>query len=218
MSSLFATIKHRRSVLRQHFDVVREFEALEESCVPSYVHANPAAAAVSWMRLAAAAKLYRQKAPSGPILDFGAATGEIHHLLKPVPTDYHFIEGSPVLAAALTAFLPHAVQETEIAAGAYATIFALDSLEHNDDYAEILGRLAEGLAPGGVLILSGPTESWLYRLGRRIAGFSGHYHKTTIYDIEAAAERVLKPVARKSLPLPGLSLFRISAWTKRSNQ
>jgi hypothetical protein len=47
-------------------------------------------------------------------------------------------------------------------------------------------RLAESLADDGVVIVSGPTESPLYRLGRRVAGFGGHYHKHTVFDVERA--------------------------------
>lgn len=216
--SFMTVVKARRAALKRHFDVVRQFEAIEESCVPSYVHANPAAAMVAWVRLAAAAALYRRHAPAGPVLDFGAATGEIFHVLRPTGDriDYHFIEGDDLLARALAADIPAAVRESQVEPGRYGAIFALDSLEHNDDYAELLTTLAAGLRPGGVLILSGPTESWLYRLGRRIAGFSGHYHKTTIFDIERVAERHLALKAARTLPLPLLPLFRVSVWTRAS--
>lgn len=211
----FALIRRRRQVLRQHFDVVRQFEELEESCVPSYVHGNAAAAAVSWWRLAAAARLYAKHAPGCRVLDFGAGTGEIHHLLKPAPACYHFVEGNSILAAALTTFIPTA-QPMDLAGagGGYDAVFALDSLEHNDDVAVLVDRLFAALKPGGVFILSGPTENWLYRLGRRLAGFSGHYHTTTIAHIEAAFRPHGRLVDTISLPLPGLTLFRVTVWRK----
>jgi hypothetical protein len=81
------------------------------------------------------------------------------------------------------------------------------------NFAELLEILVRKLAPGGVLILSGPTENGLYRLGRRIAGFDGHYHETTIYHIEAVAERLLRRVAVRSV-LPLAPLFRITSWTR----
>jgi 2-polyprenyl-3-methyl-5-hydroxy-6-metoxy-1,4-benzoquinol methylase len=217
MKSFRDIARQRRAALRRRFDVAHEFEALEESCVPSYIHANPAAAAVAWMRLAAAARLYRRHAPGGPVLDFGAATGEIRHVIESSgPIDYHFVEANELLASALRADIPSAVRETADAPESYGTIFALDSLEHNSDYAALLEGLANGLKPSGVLILSGPTESWSYRLGRRVAGFSGHYHKTTIFDIERAAAGLFgPPLATAVLPFPGLGLFRITVWRKR---
>ena len=211
--SFLSVVKSRRAALKSHFDVVRQFEAIEESCVPSYVHPNLFAAMVAWARLAAAAALYRRFAPAGPVLDFGAATGEVYHVLRPSGSvDYHFIENDELLARTLTADITQAVRETSVEPGRYAAIFALDSLEHNDDYADLLGKLADGLRPDGLLILSGTTESWLYRLGRRIAG---HYHKTTIFHIERAAEVRLVGKAVRTLPSPLFALFRISVWANR---
>jgi hypothetical protein len=94
---------------------------------------------------------------------------------------------------------------------AFRTVLALDSLEHNDDLDGILGRLTASLADDGRLVISGPTESALYRLGRRIAGFSGHYHKQTVHDVEAAAAKLLRRVSVSSVPPLG-ALFRISVW------
>lgn len=96
---------------------------------------------------------------------------------------------------------------------AYAAIFALDALEHNDDVGSIIDVLAKGLRPDGVLLISGPTENALYRAGRLIAGFSGHYHKTNIWQIEEVAKTKLRPVRRRLVPV-GLPLFSISAWCR----
>ena len=96
--------------------------------------------------------------------------------------------------------------------GRFAAIFALDSLEHNDDIAPILAAFARALQPGGVFILSGPTESVLYKLGRAVAGFSGHYPVQTIYDIERQVAERFSRKARTLAPV-GVPLFSISAWT-----
>lgn len=45
-----SAIAARRSLLQTHFDVRRQFEEIEESCIPSYVHGNKAAAWVSTLR------------------------------------------------------------------------------------------------------------------------------------------------------------------------
>jgi hypothetical protein len=204
----------RRRALRARFDVVRELEQLEESCIPSYLHRNPAAAAVAWWRLFAATRLYRNYATHGPVLDFGAACGELRPLLPP-SVAYDFVEIDGALARALAELHPSATRRglAELPAAHYAAVFALDSLEHNQDVPPILDRLVASLTPGGVLILSGPTENWLYRLGRRLAGFSGHYHVATIHDIEAAVAARLRLVRRRKVPL-GVPLFSLSAWAR----
>lgn len=207
------TIKSRRAALQQQFDVAKEFETIEESCVPSYVHRNVFAAWAAWSRLSAAARLYRRHAPPGPILDFGSATGELRQVLD-ARGDYHFVEENEVLVEALARNIPQARRETleSLGEGRFAAIFALDSLEHNEDIAPILAAFARALQPGGVFILSGPTENVLYRLGRKLAGFDGHYHVQTIYDIERQVAGGFRRTARTLAPL-GVPLFSVSAWT-----
>jgi len=209
-------VRGRRAALAAHFDVKRQFEEIEESCVPSYVHGNLAAAGVSWWRLILAARLYRKHADGGTVLDFGAASGELAHFLGG-GVDYHFVEQDELLAEALGTFVPQAAREysDKLESGKFDAIFALDSLEHNDDVAAILDVLKAALRPGGLLILSGPTENWLYRLGRRLAGFSGHYHTTTIYDIERLTGERFDLVARRIAPFAPLPLFSVSVWRRK---
>jgi 2-polyprenyl-3-methyl-5-hydroxy-6-metoxy-1,4-benzoquinol methylase len=171
-------ILRRRAELKTQFDVRKQWETIEESCVPSYVHQNPLAAWVAWARRTAAVSLHSRHAPPGEVLDFGAATGEL------------FPERT------------------------YAAIFALDSLEHNEDVRPLLEALADSLRRDGIFILSVPTENWLYKLGRNIARFDGHYHKQTIYDIEREVSRSFQGVERRVVPL-GVPLFSISAWRLR---
>jgi 2-polyprenyl-3-methyl-5-hydroxy-6-metoxy-1,4-benzoquinol methylase len=204
-------IATRRKALQSHFDVRRQFEEIEESCVPSYVHGNRAAAWVAWQRNKAAAKLYDRYAPAGPILDFGAATGEIAHLIhKRGP--YHIIEQDDLLAAACAEW--HDVQRTTLEqaeAGTYAALFALDSLEHNEDISALVERILPLLRSDGVFILSGPTESGFYRFGRKLAGFSGHYHHSNIYDIEKIVAKHCTMLRAQHVPVFP-TLFRVTAW------
>jgi SAM-dependent methyltransferase len=210
--AVVAHIRTRRRLLAQRFDVARQMSAIEETCIPSYLHPNLAAAGVAWARLFAAARLYRRFAPPGPVLDFGAASGELAHVL-PAGMPYEFVEADEAMARSLLDANPRAVRHRldALAPGRYAAIFALDSLEHNDDVGAILDRLRPALRPDGVLILSGPTENALYRLGRRIAGFSGAYHKTTIRHIERDTAARLALVSRRTVP-PGVPLFSVSCW------
>lgn len=216
MLGQIAHIKARRRDLRREIDIAASFEEWEETCVPSYCHGNWLAAYVSWMRLFRVADLARRHGPTeARMLDFGSSVGELGHLVSSRGKGYDFIESDEQAAAFLSSRLPEAMRQTleSASANAYDLVFAVDSLEHNSDYAELLGSLVGKMAPGGVLILSGPTESTLYRLGRRIAGFDGHYHETTIYEIENAAARLLNRLEVRSLP-PVTPLFRVTAWQK----
>jgi 2-polyprenyl-3-methyl-5-hydroxy-6-metoxy-1,4-benzoquinol methylase len=211
-------IHARRHALLGRIDTVGHFEQWEESCVPSYCHPNLAAAYVSWWRLYRAVALARRHCPAGrTVLDFGASVGELARLLPATIGAYDFVESHEAAARLLMSGMPHARRRT-LADGeprSYDWIFAIDSLEHNENYADLLEALAGKLTPGGVLVLSGPTENWLYRLGRTVAGFAGHYHKTTIFHIEEAAGRHLMRRGL-SIIIPGLPLFRLSAWSRRA--
>ncbi len=210
----WSTIRRRRAQLARTFDGVASFDELEESMVPSYCHRNPGAAAVSWWRLLAARRIAAGWERRGPVLDFGAGTGELFHLLGG-PEDYRFVEESELCARALREAAPTARRETPetLPAGHFGTIFALDSLEHNRDPGALLDLLVAALAPAGWLVISGPTESALYRLGRRIAGFHGHYHAVDVYAVERAAGSRLRRRELRRVP-PLAPLFRISAWVR----
>ena len=137
------------------------------------------------------------------------------HLVQGACEQYEFIEQDEPAADYLLSRLPDAKRQTLESAddSGYDWVFAIDSLEHNDNYPELLQRLAEKLTPDGILVLSGPTENSLYKLGRRIAGFSGDYHKTNIYDIEKAASKHLRLIQSLSI-FPGVPFFSLTAWTK----
>jgi 2-polyprenyl-3-methyl-5-hydroxy-6-metoxy-1,4-benzoquinol methylase len=213
MTPAITHVRERQKVLREAIRYQKDFELWEESCVPSYCHPNPLASWISWMRLFAAAKMAKKVKPSAKrALDFGSSIGELGHLLPQV-VQYDFIESHDPAAEFLQSQLPRTRRTTlgEAPAGSYDWIFAIDSLEHNKNFAELLATLVTKLAPDGVLILSGPTENWLYKLGRKIAGFEGHYHETNIHSIEASARGILQQRAAKSI-LPLATLFRVTAW------
>ena len=214
MTSMLAHIRSRREQLRRSIDVKGAFEQWEESCVPSYLHENPFAAYVSWRRLfvaAAMANVFKPKPHH--VLDFGSSVGELSHILRH-EGDYEFIELDDQAAAYLQSHNMRArrVSLNGARKGDYDAIFAIDSLEHNEDYAELLGELTTRMSPDGILVLSGPTENWLYKLGRKIAGFEGHYHHTTIFDIEREAQKKLRLIASRTIPF-GIPLFRVTVWT-----
>lgn len=208
-------IRRRRRDLRNAIDY-QISSRWEESCVPSYCHPNILAAGVSWLRLFVALTLAKNLRPDpGRVLDFGSSVGEIGQLLPARTIRYDFIERDATAAEFLLSRLRGANRQTLESAldDSYDWVFAIDSLEHNENYAELLETLSAKLAPGGIFILSGPTENALYRLGRRVAGFNSHYHVTNVYHIEVAAGRGLQRIGLTTVPF-GVPLFRISGWTK----
>jgi len=195
-------------------DIRRHFERLEESCVPSYCHRNPISAYTAWWRLFAARDLAVRHASWGPTLDFGAGTCELADILPERTLPYHFVEQN----IALEEFIPSPARAEreyleELGDGVFRTVFALDSLEHNENPEGVIEKLHRCLAPSldSLLVVSGPTENALYRFGRWVSGFHGHYHHHNIWDIHRQLATFFDPVEQVVGPLK-VPLFAVSAW------
>ena len=209
------SLKHilaRRKYLRKVR--ISNSEHLSESCIPSYRHPNFLASLVAWSRLFSALRMFKKYIVGNNVLDFGAGSGELAILLDD-KFDYDFIEEVDELSNYINFSAPSAkrVFAHALEVNKYDAIFCLDSLEHNTDYESLIEVLLSSLKPGGVLIISGPTENFLYRFGRFLSGFSGGYHKTNIFSIERYLNTKLEQINRLYVPLR-IPLFSISAWRK----
>jgi SAM-dependent methyltransferase len=125
---------------------------------------------------------------------------------------YKIIEQDKALATACKRWqTAQQITLDEAEPNTFAAIFALDSLEHNEDIPSLVAQLAPLLTDDGIFILSGPTESGFYKFGRRLAGFSGHYHHSNIFDIERILSKHCRLLRARHVPkFP--TLFRVSAW------
>jgi 2-polyprenyl-3-methyl-5-hydroxy-6-metoxy-1,4-benzoquinol methylase len=90
-------------------------------------------------------------------------------------------------------------------------VIALDVLEHVKDLPRTLSELLALLTPGGQLIVSGPTENILYRIGRKVAGpeYSGTYHERGIAEIKNELAHIsrIEPIATLYWPVPLFEIF-----------
>ena len=167
-----------------------------EMAVPSYTHWNPLIRWLFWRRLDAAVAIANLK-PGMRILDFGVGSGILLQTLASAGASR--IVGVDVLTAPAAEMARRQgisvelVEASDLARfaeanrGAFDRIFALDVLEHvsEAELDDLSGHFKTLLASRGALVVSGPTESFAYKVGRMLAGFKGDYHHRNIFDINA---------------------------------
>jgi 2-polyprenyl-3-methyl-5-hydroxy-6-metoxy-1,4-benzoquinol methylase len=192
------TVRVSRSILAATVSSLSAAER-DETAVPSYCHANPLVRWVFWRRLDAALALADLQ-PGETILDYGTGSGVLLPSLVRVGGRIVVVDAELAPCRKLCdglglgpEFVPLAAAPTWAAAnaGGFDCVFALDVLEHvrEDDLVPLLGRFRSLLTPGGRLVVSGPTETRVYRAARRLAGFRGDYHHRSIWDIAARLHR-----------------------------
>ncbi len=190
-----------------------------EAAVPAYANPNPLMSFLFWERIRLVMN-HLGDAPRAAVLDFGCGIGVMLPFLarispRVVAMD---LDLSPLRKVqGLIHFPPHIVVHdartvpvSDLPSEAFDVVLALDVLEHVEDLPSTLDDLCRVVAPGGEVIVSGPTENLAYRLGRRIAGaeYSGDYHVRDIACIRRAlAERA--EVGTLGTLFPLIPLFRI---------
>lgn len=164
----------------------------DEMAIPSYLHANPMMRWMAWRRVELLSRhlerICRQhgsfSSSSPVIMDFGCGTGVMlgeasHHAQKVYGADL-CIDAAKILVNAwklnnVTLVTAEDVLLT-IPEASLDIIIAGEVLEHIDDLRQTLSFFRSRLQPQGRLLVSVPTEGALYRFGRWMAGFHGHYH------------------------------------------
>jgi 2-polyprenyl-3-methyl-5-hydroxy-6-metoxy-1,4-benzoquinol methylase len=223
MQGVFMRTQEARALFKKVFrESIREkSDVLDEAAFPAYAHRNPLIDHIFWGRLAAAER-YISARPPKAVLDFGCGSGVMSYILSGLaervvatdiePTAFHVMQ-SAVGFPANIAFVSATELEEERYQLSFDAILALDVLEHVNDLRQVLLRFEELLRPGGVVVISGPTENPLYRLGRRLAGnrFTGEYHLSNIASIKAMCRQhgFVQPIAKLYRALPLFEVFSL---------
>jgi 2-polyprenyl-3-methyl-5-hydroxy-6-metoxy-1,4-benzoquinol methylase len=217
----FNTYKARYGAAMEQ--VLSEAEAgrLDEVGFPAYAHANPLIQWLFWKRLHKVMDYIEVRAPYGRVLDFGCGSGVMLPFLAGVSREVTAADIDLLPLERMKRHIPLAsnveVRDAgvgtlrQMPAASFNLIIALDVLEHVKDLSETLTQLLRLLRPGAELVVSGPTESRLYRIGRKLAGpeYSGDYHQRGVEEIRAMlAERAsLKRIATLYWPAPLFEIF-----------
>jgi len=205
-------------------------DANAESAIPSYTHRIPAIRWLMFRRLEVIRKmaleeLARDGSRAGlAALDFGCGIGMMIPALAPkVKTLYLCDEQiTPARATAewfqagnVVCLTPDEL-DRRIDDSSLDVVIAADVLEHVDDLTAVVDILRRKMRAKGALIVSGPTESWAYRCGRKIAGFTGEYHVRGVTEVEDGIQKagLLREQLRRLPFVFAPTLFRITLWRR----
>lgn len=199
-------------------------DVLSESAFPAYANKNPFIDRLFWKRIS---EVYYYIAINGKenntalkVLDFGCGSAVLSYALA---IEKHYINAfditlKPVQQLKRYIDYPENITFTEgnlpelakFQNESFDFIAALDVFEHISDldpYIEIFRKI---LKKNGEIIVTGPTENFIYKLGRKIAGreYSGKYHETSIVQVRRKFE-MLSEVRLIGTLYPVLPLFEI---------
>lgn len=195
--------------------------------IPSYLHRNPALRWMAWRRLEvvvdALNRLAPRPVPGSLAVDFGCGSGV---LFKDGLARFERVVGVDLVLDAARLLVKElglsgvelctpAETESLIQPGTVDVIIAAEVLEHVDDLPPTLRQFKSWLKPQGRLLVSLPTENALYRLGRRLAGFSGHYHHSNAESIDQDLRAFgFRRESRVQIPAPGpLSIYWVMEYS-----
>jgi 2-polyprenyl-3-methyl-5-hydroxy-6-metoxy-1,4-benzoquinol methylase len=214
--------KHYRTAIRK---VLSESEhgRLDEAGFPAYSHPNPVINWLFWQRLRTAMEHIGKNAPYEKVLDFGCGSGVMLPFLAQKSKLVTALDIDLIPLERVAKHIPLAenvdvidasrVSISQLAPKSFDLINALDVLEHVDDLPHTLSELINLLKPNGRLVVSGPTENILYRIGRKLAGpeYSGEYHERGIAEIKRELSRTaqVKHIATLYWPIPLFEVFTV---------
>jgi len=194
---------------------------LDEAGFPAYSHLNPVINWLFWQRLRTAMEHIGKNAPYEKVLDFGCGSGVMLPFLAQKSKLVTALDIDLIPLERVAKHIPLAenvdvidasrVSISQLAPKSFDLINALDVLEHVDDLPHTLSELINLLKPNGQLVVSGPTENILYRIGRKLAGpeYSGEYHERGIAEIKRELSRTAQVthIATLYWPIPLFEVF-----------
>tara|TARA_R110002167_G_scaffold88964_10_gene239821 strand:- start:6628 stop:7317 length:690 start_codon:yes stop_codon:yes gene_type:complete len=193
---------------------------IDEAALPAYAHKNPLIDYLFWKRLEVAFKHVTKNPNYSKVLDFGSGSGCFSYLLakngyevtaidldfSPLKLIQEKVDFPPTIR-----FIEGDLLQEDLPSNSFDVIFALDVLEHIENLSDYIALFRRLLTPNGCIVVSGPTENILYKMGRALAGnrFTGDYHVTNIAKIkqEFANQLQVKTIKRLIFPVVLFELF-----------
>jgi 2-polyprenyl-3-methyl-5-hydroxy-6-metoxy-1,4-benzoquinol methylase len=220
-SSEFNTYKTEFRALIRRVLTESEQGRLDEAGFPAYSHQNPLINWLFWQRLHKVMNYVEADAPYEHVLDFGCGSGvmlpflcEISKRVTAMDIDllpFERISRQKPFPANLTVHDAREVTLGGLPQASFDLIIATDVLEHVEDISGTLAAMKSLLKPGGQIVISGPTENILYKIGRALAGpeYSGDYHERGIIEVRELLVQKIQVIQIATLywPVPLFEIF-----------
>jgi len=216
------TFKEAKKKFKQAFtEILTNKNSYEndEAALPAYAHKNPLIDYLFWKRLQVVFNFAKENNFKN-VLDFGCGSGVMSYLMAQngISVTSSDIEFSPLRLVkekidfpAQINFIEGDIINKNLPENSFDLIVALDVLEHIENLDEYIKLFERLLKPNGVIIVSGPTENILYKIGRKISGerFTGNYHVTNIKTIKKqfSEHLIIKTLRRLVFPVILFEVF-----------
>lgn len=189
--------------------------ACDEQGLPSYLNPNPLMRWLVWKRVEIVIESIHKYAPYQNVLDFGCGYGVFLPFLNlHSQTTFAYDPIIDKVKAACQGYqwknisFISDLDDLILNRTSLDLILAIEVLEHIENIEEISSIFASLLSPNGHLLVAGPTENWIYKIGRRLAGYSGDYHVQNIYDNTQVLAKRFK-IKKIATLVPGLPFFEV---------
>jgi len=196
---------------------------VDEQGLPSYTNPNPFMRWFVWKRVKEIIQIFESLGEIENVLDFGCGYGVFHPFLLEISnqlTAYDLMIDDLIALNNSTKekFVSNIIYESKLSIisnqkNKFNVILAAEVLEHIDELVNLLDIFYDILDDKGYIIVSGPTENYLYKLGRKFANYSGDYHLRNIYQIREILQKKFK-VRKISTIVPLLPIYEIYICSK----
>jgi 2-polyprenyl-3-methyl-5-hydroxy-6-metoxy-1,4-benzoquinol methylase len=183
--------------------------------LPSYTNPNPFMHWLIWKRVEVVLSAIVSLAPLKNALDFGCGYGVFLPYLiantdNTIAYDLMIDELKALGQASGWQRITYESDFSKLSSmkQSFDLILAIEVLEHIDELGETIRMFYETLKDNGNLLVAGPSENFLYRIGRKLVGYSGDYHVRNIYDIRTMLTEKFH-VHNLATIVPGLPFFEI---------
>lgn len=212
--------KEIRQVIRTYAVGEIPGKVQDEMAIPTYLHPNPLIRWLFWRRYELMMQI-GQFNNKQTVLEFGCGIGMFLPTLCAYCGKVLAIDLFPQVARGLVHSRGLSVtflgDMDDIPDKSLDLLLAADVMEHLSDPAEWARKFRRKLKPSGQLLVSGPTENIIYKVGRQIAGYGGKgaYHHTNIDKLhQVICVQGFTPLTVAILPFPYLPpLFKVYAYS-----